>query len=297
MPISALVGDMSIEPCEFSDSTPPIVRTFDFTRSAFAEFSEFFQGLFQELWRLYFLTNVECQVGVHTEIYPYALTCSKIGFSCGVVCDDIKSIGANRVAKDLDIADIAVPVAMVMERKPTFIELQGLRRFVPFFERNANTTFFKKITTLKLRRTITVFAFELRQATESVKKAFIGGIKTNNHSVKRVARYPSPMLMGALEQLRQMGLQAITPRIFTIDTIIAFLQSKEVVMDITQVVKHIAESHILRMFAYLIFRRSTRVFLFSLSSFHSGSQFTVLTPAKWVGRHVALQQRLACLPL
>ena len=69
-------------------------------------------------------------------------------------------------------------------------------------------------------------------------------------------------------------------------------------MDITQVVKHIAESHILRMFAYLIFRRSTRAFLFTLSSFHSGSQFTVLTPAKWVGRHgVSLQQRLACLPL
>ena len=71
-------------------------------------------------------------------------------------------------------------------------------------------------------------------------------------------------------------------------------------MDIAKVIKHVAETHVLRVFAYLIFVGSARAFLFLLSFFHifhSGSQFTVLTPAKWVGRHVALQQRLACLPL
>ena len=57
MPTSALIGDVSIKPCELTDSTPPIVRTFDFTTDGFIEFSEFFQGLFQRLWVLDFLTR------------------------------------------------------------------------------------------------------------------------------------------------------------------------------------------------------------------------------------------------
>ena len=89
MPISALVGDMSVEPCDFFDSTPPILRTFHFTRKALVEFAKFDQGLFQELGRLYLLARVERQIGIHTEIYPYALTCSKIGFTGGGICDDI----------------------------------------------------------------------------------------------------------------------------------------------------------------------------------------------------------------
>ena len=47
MPILALVGDFTIEPCQFSDSTPPIVRAFNFTRKAFVECSELIQGLFK----------------------------------------------------------------------------------------------------------------------------------------------------------------------------------------------------------------------------------------------------------
>ena len=70
MPISALVGDMSVEPSELTDSTPPIVRTFNFTRKVFVEFSEIGQGLLQELRGLYLLTGVECQIRVHTEVHP-----------------------------------------------------------------------------------------------------------------------------------------------------------------------------------------------------------------------------------
>ena len=171
MPISALVGDMSAEACDFSDSTPPIVRTFHFTRKAFVKFAKFGQGSLQKLWRLYLLTIRERQIGIHAEIYPYAFTCSKIGFGGGVVCNNIKPICANRIAKDLEIANlVSFPISVVMEREPAFIELQGLRRFIPFFQRKANTTCFKEITTLKLRRTIAVFALELRQSTKSIKK-------------------------------------------------------------------------------------------------------------------------------
>ena len=75
MPISALVGNFMVETCEFSDSTPPVARTFYLTTQSLVEFSKFLQGLFQGLWVLYLLTRVQGQVGIHTEIYPNALTC------------------------------------------------------------------------------------------------------------------------------------------------------------------------------------------------------------------------------
>ena len=166
---------MPIQPCELMDGTPPVARPFDFTRKASVEFSEFGQGLFQELWRLSLLTGAEGQIGLHTEIYPYALTCSRIGFGGGVVCDDIQPICANTIAKDLNIPDVSFPIAMLVKRKPAFIELQRCRRGVPFFERNTNTACFKFVARLKLRRTITVFAFELwttliREVEKSVPK-------------------------------------------------------------------------------------------------------------------------------
>ena len=66
-------------------------------------------------------------------------------------------------------------------------------------------------------------------------------------------------------------------------------------MHITQIVKHVAKTHILRMFAYLIFIRSA-VLLLLFSLFHRISRITPLTPNEWVGRHVVLQQRSLCLP-
>ena len=63
------------------------------------------------------------------------------------------------------------------------------------------------------------------------------------------------MFLGALEQLRQMRLQAIASRIFTIAAIVTVFQLQEVVMHIAKVVKHIAQAFVLWMFAYLIFVR------------------------------------------
>ncbi|RKU13697.1 hypothetical protein C6503_15630 [Candidatus Poribacteria bacterium] len=119
-------------------------------------------------------------------------------------------------------------------------------------------------------------------------------METDNHSVKSVAGYPSSMLFGAFKQIRQMWLQAITTGILTVSTVIAILKFEKVVMHITQVVKHVAKTHILRMLAYLIFIRSK--ILFFLSLFHGISRITPLTPNEWVGRHVVLQQRSLCLP-
>ena len=53
MPVSALVGDMLIQPCDLTNTPPPAIRTFYLTRKRFVEAAKFGQRLFQELWRLY----------------------------------------------------------------------------------------------------------------------------------------------------------------------------------------------------------------------------------------------------
>ena len=283
MPVFTLVGDVPIQPCELTDTSPPIVRTFDLTAKCLTESSQFFQGMFQELWRVYLLTCAERQIGIQAEIYPYALTCSRIGFGRGIVSDNIHPKCSNGVAKDLDIADISVPFTVVVKRKPTLLKLKGLRGCVPRFERESDTSLFYEIRRLELRRTVAVFALELRQSTETVKKTVVRNMDTDNHLIKCVAGYPRPMVLRAFQQLRQMRLQAIPSRIQTVAAIIPFFQSKEVVMHVAQVVKHIAQAHIFRMFAYLIFIRSASAFLFSLSLVcHWISRITALTPNQWV---------------
>ena len=49
MPISTLVGDFTVKSREVSDSTPPIVRTFNFAANGFVEFSQFAQRMLQGL--------------------------------------------------------------------------------------------------------------------------------------------------------------------------------------------------------------------------------------------------------
>ena len=49
-------------------------------------------------------------------------------------------------------------------------------------------------------------------------------------------------------------------------------------MHIAQVIKHVADAHVLRVFAYLVFVGATHPLLFSLSFFHSGSQSHSLNP-------------------
>ena len=53
VPVLALVGDMLIQPRKVSDSTPPVIRTFDLSADSFVEGAKFFQGVFEKLWRLF----------------------------------------------------------------------------------------------------------------------------------------------------------------------------------------------------------------------------------------------------
>ena len=286
VPIFALIRNLPIETGEFADSTPPVVRTFDLTRKAFMEFTELIQGVFQGLRMFDFFTRVQCQIRLQPEIYSYALTCSRIGFGRGIIRDNVKPKCSNgNLPKDLDIANSPFPFTVLVKRKPTLLKLKGLRGFVPRFERESDTPFFYEVRRLKLRRTVAVFALEFRQSAKSVKKAIVCDMDTSNYLVKRIARYPSPVLVCTLKQIRQVRLKAEASGVLAIDTVISLFQFEEVVVDIAKIVKHVAQAHIFRMFAYLIFIRSARAFLFSLSlfGFHWISRITLFNPCE-VGR-------------
>ena len=305
VPVLALVGDFDIQPCEFSDGTPPIARTFLLSTEGLVEFTKFNQGLFQGVWVLYFLTGVQRQIGVHAEVRPYIFTCSGQNRFAGVVSDDIKPIRSNRVAKDLDIADVPMPIAMVVIQDIAMLEHKLLFYFVPFFEGEANCPlwnfrdfpfgyiFKNLVACLELRRTIPPLAFELWGTDTSTpfsvgnpsKEPLVGSVNTDNHLVKGISWYPRPVFMSALEQLRQMRLQPIPPGILAKHAIVSLLQCQKVVMDIAKVIKQVAQAFDLRVVAYLIFVGS-----------HGFTSYQSLTPFKWVGRHVTLRLRLNCLP-
>ena len=279
VPVLALVGDMLIQPRKFSDTTPPIIRTFYLSADSFVECAKFFQGLFEKFWRVFLFAVAKGQVGLHTKIYSYALTCSRTGFGSGGICNHVKPIGANTITKDLDKGNFTLVVAVLMKREPAFVEFEALLPVVPRFERKSNTSFFKEIRRLELRRTASSFTLELWNPTESVKEPFISGMDTDNHSVKRIAGYPSPVVLRASKQLRQVRLQAKTPRIFSVSTVISLFQLQKVVMDIRKVVKHITQTHMLWVFAQLELVCFAILFLFSLP--HGVSRITPLSPAKW----------------
>ena len=287
VPIFALVGDFTVKSGEVSDSTPLVVRAFDFARKAFVESAKFAQRLFQRLRVLDFLTGVQRQIGIHAEVCTYTFTCSGQDFFRCVICNNGQPIGSNTVAKDLNIANVPLPIAVVVIQDIATLKHKLLFDGIPFLEGQANRAFrdfgrkpfvfafFKNLVScLELRRTPPSLAFELRgthapTATtffNPIKETLVADMDTDDHLVKRITRYPRPMLMGALKQLRQMRLQTETSRIQTIAAVIPFFQSKEVVMHIVKVIEHIPQAFVLRMLAYLIFVGS-----------HGFSRLTLLT--------------------
>ena len=143
MPIFALVGNFSIEPCQLMHSTPPVLRTFNLSGKAFVERPKCFQGVLQRLWMLDFLTGVETEIGVvfNAEVYAYALTCSSNRFGYGIISYDIKPIGSCSIAKDLDIADVTIPIAVIVIQDVSTDKYELLFTCLPFFEGQTDRLF------------------------------------------------------------------------------------------------------------------------------------------------------------
>ena len=319
VPITPLVGNFAIEPCEFTDSTPPIPRPFHFTADGFIEFAEFVQGVFQGVGMVYLLAGVQRQIGLHSEfdlgidqihslyyiVCSYTFTRSGQNFFGGVICHNIEPKRSNTITKDLDIADVAVPIARVVIQDIPADKDKLLFRFVPFLEGNTNCAFwndrkfsvwafFKNLVArLELRRAVFLSLLELRRSHAfpasplpyPSKETLVGDVDTDNHLIQRIARDPRPVLLRPLEQLRQVRLQPIPASVFTIDAVIPPFQRQEVVMDIPKVIQQIPHALMLRVVAYLICVGS-----------HSVTSYQSLTPNEWVGRHVTLRLRSLCLP-
>ena len=282
VPISALVGNFDVESCQLMDSTPPIARTSHFPRKDFVEFSELVQGLFQGLRVVYLLACIQGQIGVYAEVYPYAFTCSGQHFFRRTICYDIKPILTGNIPADLDILDVPFPIAMVVIQDISTDKDEFLFDGTPSLERQAHRAFSEFVSRLELRRTEFAAAFELRGTHtppapaffQPIKEPLISDMDTDNHSVKRISRYPCPVVMRPFEQLGQVRLQPVSAGVFTVDAIVAFLQCQEVVMYIFKVIEHVAHAHVLRVITYLFFIRSAMLFLF----FHGLSRITPLTP-------------------
>ncbi len=210
LPIFALVSYVPIQSRKFAHTPPPVARTFDFPRKTFVAVAKFVQGVFQELGRLYFLARVQRQKCVlQSEVCTYTFTRSRQHFFGGIIRHDIEPIGADSITKDLDVRHIPLPVAMLMEREPAFVKLKFLCVFVPRFEREADTSFFKEITTLERRRTVfSAFLIFRTPDAGDVKKSFKRNVEASDYRVKCITRYPSPVFFCAFQQIRQVRLQA-----------------------------------------------------------------------------------------
>ncbi len=136
MKVFALVADFPIQTCDLSHTLPPTVRTFNFTRKAFVEGSQFLQRLFQRFGVLFFLTRAECQVCVfHTEVCPNAFTCCRQRSKIRVGCDYAEPIVSAVVSLECDTTERAVPLTVFMESIRDFIILPFPRLWIPFTER------------------------------------------------------------------------------------------------------------------------------------------------------------------
>ena len=94
------------------------------------------------------------------------------------------------------------------------------------------------------------------------------------------------MLVRCPFQFFEVSIHSVIVRIRQTVFIALALPLMEVFMHLPHIVKQVANTNTIGLIAKLI-----------LIGFHRLSQFTVLTPDKWVGRHVILRLRLSCLPL
>lgn len=122
LPVKALISNFPIVSCELSDSPIPVVRTLYLSTDSLMQFAELFQGSFQELGGLNLFTCAERQKCFQSKVYPYVLTCSGKGFGRNIICDDIELVLTVTITEYLYIADISVPVAVLVKREPKTIE-------------------------------------------------------------------------------------------------------------------------------------------------------------------------------
>ena len=179
MEIFALIGNLAVKSCEFTDGAPPTIRPFLFTAKCLVEITKFRQGLFQRLWVLDFLTRAKCQVSVfHTEVCPNVLTCCRQRVGICEVRRDTQPIVTAIITLYRYASDITVPLA-VLEKNISHSIIYPLARIrIPFTEVNSDTIVFYFPARLsgKGHRLELMSRFDMRSATQFFQKTLIGSV-------------------------------------------------------------------------------------------------------------------------
>ncbi len=164
----AVVANFPIQTCKLPDTSPPVARTFNFTRKRFIESPKFVQGLFQRFGVLYLLTRAKCQVRVfHSEVCPNAFTCCRQRFKIGVIRYDVKPIVATIITFDCDTTESPMPLAVLMKRSWHFIK--SPLPFIPLTKSECNTVisqfksslFRRKVSVIRLSVSLNPVCFSV----------------------------------------------------------------------------------------------------------------------------------------
>ena len=270
MPIQALPTDLAIQYRQFPDRTPPIIRTFFLTRKVLIEHAELFQGLLKKLWTLYLFACGKCQIRVlHTKlclwhnlsllyiVCPNALTCRWHRFGRSIVCCDTRFPIVSTIItlyRDLlNIARFPITVFVKCERDWFSYPFSILR--IPFTEGYCDMIIFYLPARYPREgnRLEFVLCFDMRSATFFVEKSFVGCVYTFQLTLNRLAWQTLPMPVCRLFQLSQMSRHHMIVRIRQPVFISLTLPHVEILMHFMQIVKHVAQAFVLRVFAYRVF--------------------------------------------
>ena len=286
MKIFALVGNFAIQPGKGTDTPPPAVRPFLFSRKRRVEGAQFVQGVFHILWVLYFLTRRKCQIRVfHTEVCPNTLTRCWQRLRFYKIGDEIKPIVAASVALYRETSDISMPLAMLMERIRHFV--MSPFPFAPSSEIEGEAIVFQRPPGLFQRQGFELMPFlYLRSTPKFLEKTRVGKMYPFQFFLQGLTRQGIPMGVRRAFQLSQMFTHRSGVGIRHSIFITLPLPLMKIRVNLPHIVKQIAKSYTIRLFNNFVCVGS-----------HGISDIRLLTRAKWVGRHIVKRHCLACLPV
>ena len=252
MPIFALVGNFAIETCELTDTPPPAISAFLFSRKRLVERSEFVQRLLQRLRVVYLLTRAQCQICVfHAEVCPNVFTRCWQRFGVLKIRRDTKPIGIAGIALEGDVFDVTVKLAMFEKGIRYRIAFPFTR--VPFSQGEHDTIVFYLPTRLFQRERLELMAFlNLGSTAKLLEKTHICSVNTSQFFLHGLTRQRFPMWMCRAFQRREMCGHSVIVRIRQSVFIPLTLPLMEVFMHLPHIVKQVAKPYQIGLIVYFI---------------------------------------------
>ena len=270
--IFTLIRDLPIQMRYRSHSTPPVIRTFDFTAQCLIEFAKLSQGLFQRLGVLLLFTRAQGQVRFHTEVCPNSLTCCWQGFGIRKISYDIKPIVSAGITLYCYSSDTALPFTVLKE--PINHMVISPFTILPFSKVQRDMIVFEVPTrmTWKGNRLKSMSPLDMRSATEFLEKPIIRKVDTFQLLLDRLTRQCFPMWVRCSFQLLKVRAHRSIVRIRQPVLITLTLPLMEIRMHLPHIVQQVTKTYRIRLITKLIFIGS-----------HGVSSIKSLPPIKWVG--------------